>query len=375
MKQIDTEMRKINERIKKSKKDDTIEINIEKENMYITTLTQEREKHQKAYNNIFTKRQTVETIVKNFSNNILKDYWIQPYWYIRDGKKIFKVEFYKAGNTITDKRSLDLSMELGKISGELIKIRLPFPHNFAYEKTFWPFLILCKKKYVGNKYEDNPNKFKKDFMGIVLKRRDNAAIVKVICEGIINLLINERDPVGAKAFLKKSLDDMFEGKYDIKYFLQSRTLKMKESYKNWERIGHVFLADKIALRDPGNKPQSGDRIEFAVIKVVNDDPKKKMLQGELIETPAFIKQNNKEIDYLFYMTNQIQNPATQFLELVDKNIGEFFNEYIEKYGPPKKEKKVKEINIELNDLPNVVKKPRAPRKKIVKVENIIEEKE
>jgi DNA polymerase elongation subunit (family B) len=168
---------------------------------------------------------------------------------------------------------------------------------------------------------------------------------------------------------------MFEGKFDIKYFLQSRTLKMKESYKNWERIGHVFLADKIALRDPGNKPQSGDRIEFAVIKVVNDDPKKKMLQGELIETPTFIKQNNKEIDYLFYMTNQIQNPATQFLELVDKNIGELFNEYIEKYGPPKKEKKVKEINIEVNDKSEVIKKPRVPRKKIIKVINEVAQEE
>ena len=367
IKQIDTELKKINERIKKNNKE-AGNLNIEEENTNIETLTQERMKHQKEYNDISVKRQTLEIIIKNFSNDILKDYWIQPYWYIRDNKKVFKVEFYKGGNSITDKRSLDLSMELGKISGELIRIRLPFPHNFAYEKTFWPFLILCKKKYVGNKYEDNPNKFKQDFMGIVLKRRDNAPIVKEICGGIINLLINKKDPAGAKDFLKKSLDNMFEGKYDIKYFLQSRTLKMKESYKNWERIGHVFLADKIAIRDPGNKPQSGDRIEFAVIKVVNEDPKKKLLQGELIETPAYIKQNNKEIDYLFYMTNQIQNPATQFLELVDKNIGELFNEYIEKYGPPKKEKIVKEIKIEPKE-----KKPRVPRKKIVKVEKIIED--
>jgi len=154
---------------------------------------------------------------------------------------------------------------------------------------------------------------------------------------------------------------MFAGKYDIKYFLQSRTLKMKESYKDWERIAHVFLAEKIAVRDPGNKPQSGDRIEFAVIKVKNDDPKKKMLQGEKIETPLFIKQNNLEVDYLFYMTNQIQNPAIQFMEIVDKNISELFEEYKNKFGTPKpvKEKKVKEVK---------EKKPRVPRKKIVKVE-------
>jgi len=370
IKQINTEIKKITEKIKKSKKEldnlEVIAINEDDENNKIATLIVERDKHQKDYNNIFERRQLIETLVRHFSNNVLKDYWIQPYWDIEGDKKIFKVEFYKGGKAITDKRSLDLSMELGKVSGELIKIRLPFPHNFAYEKTFWPFLILCKKKYVGNKYEDNPNKYKQDFMGIVLKRRDNAPIVKEICGGIIDFLINKKDPDGAKEFLRKTLNDIFEGKFEIKYFLQSRTLKMKESYKDWTRIGHVFLSEKIAVRDPGNKPQSGDRIEFAVIKVQNDDPKKKMLQGELIETPAFIKQNNKEVDYLFYMTNQIQNPASQFLELVDDKINELFQEYIDKYGPKKKEKEKKE------ELPVVVKKPRVSTKKIVKVITIDE---
>ena len=358
IKQIDTEVRKNNEKFKKLEMDEITKQNIQ-------NLLAEKEIHKNEYETIFTKRQDIENIIRNFVNE-LGEVWIQPYWDLSpEGKKVFKVEFYKNGNSITDKRSLDLSMDIGKFSGELIRSRLAFPHNFAYEKTFWPFLILCKKKYVGNKYEDNPNKYKQDFMGIVLKRRDNSPIVKEVCGGIIDILINKRDPVGAKAFLKKCLDDMFAGKYDIKYFLQSRTLKLKESYKDWTRIAHVFLAEKIAARDPGNKPQSGDRIEFSVIKVKNDDPKKKLLQGEVIETPAFIKQNNLEIDYLFYMTNQIQNPATQFLELVDKNINQLFDEYKLKYGQPKpvREKKIKEVK---------EKKPRVPRKKIVKVEDVKE---
>jgi len=354
IKQIDTQLRKNNEKYKKIVMDEIVK----KEN---ESLLNEKEIQKKEYENVFTKRQNVENLVRDFINQVLKDYWIQPYWDLSpEGKKIFKIEFYKGGKSITDKRSLDLSMDIGKFSGELIRSRLPFPHNFAYEKTFWPFLILCKKKYVGNKYEDNPNKYKQDFMGIVLKRRDNSPIVKEVCGGIIDILINKRDPQGAKEFLRKCLDDMFAGKYDIKYFLQSRTLKLKESYKDWTRIAHVFLAEKIAIRDPGNKPQSGDRIEFSVIKVPNDDPKKKLLQGELIETPAYIKQNNLEIDYLFYMTNQIQNPASQFLELVDNKIGELFDEYKTKYGKPKivREKKVKEP-----------KKPRVSKKKIIKKED------
>jgi DNA polymerase elongation subunit (family B) len=354
-------LKEINLRLRKiaiETKNDPILAESKKEE--IDALNKETEEKQKIFNELSDKKSSIERNIKEFCTNVLQDYWIQPWWDLVDNKKVHNVEFYKEGKSITDKRSLELSMEIGKISGELIKSRLPFPHNFAYEKTFWPFLILCKKKYVGNKYEDNPNKYKQDFMGIVLKRRDNSPIVKEVCGGIIDILINKRDPIGAKAYLKKCLDDMFAGKYDIKYFLQSRTLKMKESYADWTRIAHVYLSEKIALRDPGNKPQSGDRIEFAVIKVKNDDPKKKLLQGELIETPAYIKQNNLEIDYLFYMTNQIQNPAVQFLQLVDDKIKDLFDEYKEKYGPKKiiKEKKVKEVK---------EKKPRVS-KKIIKVE-------
>jgi DNA polymerase elongation subunit (family B) len=289
-------------------------------------------------------------------------YWVQPRWDFdmtdTNKKKLYMIDIYEGGEAITDKRTLDYGMEMGKLSGETIKSRLPFPHDCEYEKTFWPFAILTKKRYVGNKYEFDPKKFKQDFMGIVLKRRDNAPIVKEICGGIIDYLINHRSPQGAKDYTRNCLQKMFEGKYDIKYFLTSKTLKLKESYKDWKKIAHVYLAEKIAKRDPGNTPQSGDRIEFAVIKVPTPTDGTKLLQGDMIETPKFIKENNLELDYLFYLTNQIMNPALQFLELVDSNAINIFKEFIEKYSAPKlkKEKKVKEVKE-----PKEAKEPKAKR--------------
>ncbi len=293
-------------------------------------------------------------------------YWLQPRWdfdMANGKKKIYVIDIYEGGNAITDKRTLDYGMEMGKLSGETIKSRLPFPHDCEYEKTFWPFAILTKKKYVGNKYEFDPKKFKQDFMGIVLKRRDNAPIVKEICGGIIDYLINHRSPQGAKDYTRKCLQDLFDGKYHIKYFLTSKTLKLKESYKDWKKIAHVYLAEKIAKRDPGNVPQSGDRIEFAVIKVPQPTDGTKLLQGDMIETPKFIKEKNLELDYLFYLTNQIMNPALQFLELVDKNAIQMFNEFIEKYSAPKvkKEKKVKEPKPIKEPKPVKIKEPKEPK--------------
>ena len=76
------------------------------------------------------------------------------------------------------------------------------------------------------------------------------------------------------------------------------------------------MADRITARDPGNKPSSGDRIPF--VYIVN--PNKKALQGEKIETPTFIKENNLKIDYSFYITNQIMKPLLQLFGLVLEDI-------------------------------------------------------
>ena len=53
-----------------------------------------------------------------------------------------------------------------------------------------PFLLLSKKRYVGMLYELNPNKGKRKEMGIVLKRRDNALIVKDVYGGIVDRMMS-----------------------------------------------------------------------------------------------------------------------------------------------------------------------------------------
>ena len=81
---------------------------------------------------------------------------------------------------MNDRQKLEMSIQLGLDATKHISSLLKKPLEIAYEKTFWPFCIFTKKRYVGNKYETNPEKYKQASMGIVLKRRDNAPIVKTI---------------------------------------------------------------------------------------------------------------------------------------------------------------------------------------------------
>jgi len=163
-------------------------------------------------------------------------------------------------------------------------------------------------------YETDVNKCKRKEMGIVLKRRDNAPIVKDIYGGIIDILMKKQNIQEAIDFLRGSLQNIVEEKYPMEKLIITKSLR--SGYKNPQSIAHKVLADRITARDPGNKPGPGDRIPFAYISTKD----KKALQGEKIETPTFITENNLKIDYSFYITNQIMKPVQQVFALVLEKI-------------------------------------------------------
>jgi len=236
---------------------------------------------------------------------------------------------------IHTKEALQPAIELGILVSKFVQARLRFPHELSYEKTFFPFAIFSKKRYVGNKYTEDDQEFTQTSMGIVLKRRDNAQIVKRVIGGMVDIMMNEIDCDKTIIFTKKSIRDIFKGKYPIKDFVTSKTIKDINKYKtsikkdnkgnpvldndgneqNIINIAHVMLAQKMIKEKRTNAPQMNDRVPFAYIEV----PKlkgQKILQGEKIEHPDYIVQNNLKLDYMFYITNQIMLPAIQFLELV-----------------------------------------------------------
>ena len=229
----------------------------------------------------------------------------------------FNLQDAKTGKKIINKEALVYTIELAKQAGELASKFLKRPHDLEYEKTFWPWCLLSKKRYVGILYEDDPEKGKMKYMGIVLKRRDNAPIVKDIYGGVVNILMKTKNIKQSIDFVYKSLDSLVNGEVNIEKLLVTKSLR--GYYKNPSQIAHKVLAERIGLRDAGNKPGAGDRINYAYIK----NPNKKALQGDKIETPDFIKQNKLDLDYGHYISNQIMKPLLQLYALELEQINEF----------------------------------------------------
>ena len=252
------------------------------------------------------------------------------------------------GVPIRGKDAIEITIELAKQVGDYSSKFLKAPHGWVYEKTICPFALLRKKGYVGVYYEQNPNKGKLKSMGIVLKRRDNAPIVKEIYGGIIDILMKEQNVDRAITFLREKLQYMVDQKCPIDKLIITKSLR--SDYKNPAQIAHKVLADRMGVRDPGNKPNTGDRIPYAYIH--NDT--KGALQGDKIEHPDYIQKQKLQLNYSFYITNQIMKPVQQLFALVLEQLPAFqkkkgrFLDAVETVAstiddPVKREKKITEM--------------------------------
>jgi DNA polymerase elongation subunit (family B) len=236
---------------------------------------------------------------------------------IQDAKQVVESEFggeivYGDTDSIFIKfqtKDLAESIELGKRAAERITSLCRKPYKIEYEKTFYPFLLFCRKRYVGMKYEEDVNKCKRMTMGVALKRRDNAPIVKDIFGGALDILMEKRDIKAAQKFVQDMLVQVMQNKIPLEKYVVTKQLR--DDYKNPGQIAHRVLADRMSERDPGNKPQVGDRIPYIYVATRKDEKK----QGDRIEHYDYVKEKNLKPDVEFYITNQIQNPVAQMFAL------------------------------------------------------------
>ena len=204
------------------------------------------------------------------------------------------------------------SIAQGQAASRSIKPLLKPPHNLEYEKTMFPLILLSKKRYVGLLYEDNPDaKPKMKSMGIALKRRDYAPIVKKVYGGVIDIILRDRDVPKAVDFLRRSLVELADGKFDLQELVISKTLR--SYYKMPHQIAHWVLARRMFERDPGSAPQANDRIPYVFVET----SKKDALMGDRIEHVDYVRQHSDtlRVDTKTYIENQIKKPCLQLLSI------------------------------------------------------------
>ena len=229
------------------------------------------------------------------------------------------------GERLEGREARQATIDMTDEAGHFITKVLAAPHDFEFDKAFDPLLMFSKKRYAGNMYEENADDYVHKYMGIALKRRDNAPIVKTIFGGAMKMLLDKRDVIGAFQFVKDKCLELVDGKVSLGQLTVTKSLRA--DYADPARIAHKALADRITLRDPGNAPAAGDRIGYVYISAKAGQEASK-LQGERIETPIFIKEHQLIPDYRHYIEHQLQNPISQAFGLLLEQIPGFRAEMV-----------------------------------------------
>lgn len=252
---------------------------------------------------------------------------------IYDAKKIVEEQFgaeviYGDTDSIFVKfptKDLQESMDMARKAADVITASGRKAHKIEYEKTFYPFILFCRKRYMGMMYEDDTKKCKRKSMGIAIKRRDNAPIVKDIFGGALDIVMEDRDIRKAQKFVQDKLVEVMQNKLPLEKYIITKQLR--DDYKVPGQIAHRVLADRMEQRDPGNKPQVGDRLAYLYVAERKGEKK----QGDKIEHVDYAREKGLKPDVEFYITNQIQNPIAQLfalaLEQLDGYIPSSQNNY------------------------------------------------
>ncbi|AXN91119.1 putative family B DNA-dependent DNA polymerase [Namao virus] len=227
-------------------------------------------------------------------------------------------------NPLEKSQLLSINIKLGKLISLFIRPRLSWPQSLEYEKTFFPFIIINKKMYTGYKYENSPDHYQFDSMGIVLKKRDNANITKKFIKGIIDRMLNMCESEEIKKYVSCEISAILTGKYPINDFVTSKTLNDK--YRNPKRIAHAVLVERMTLRDPGSAPPVNSRIQY--VHIINKSSY--CLLGDKIEDRDYVIRHNLPIDYNYYLARQIKTPALRFLNLIFDHPEKLFEDTIKK---------------------------------------------
>ncbi|KAG6854025.1 DNA-directed DNA polymerase delta [Blastosporella zonata] len=197
-------------------------------------------------------------------------------------------------------------MALGQEAADFVTTKFVKPIKLEFEKVYFPYLLISKKRYAGL-YWTRPDKYDKmDSKGIETVRRDNCRLVSTVIETCLHKMLIDRDVRGAEDYTKQTISDLLQNKVDMSQLVITKALA-KSDYAG--KQAHVELAERMKQRDAGSAPALGDRVAYVIIKGI-----KGAAAYEKSEDPLYVLENNLPIDTKYYLENQLSKPLMRIFE-------------------------------------------------------------
>lgn len=230
---------------------------------------------------------------------------------IANGYKYDSVVIYGDTDSVMVKFGVETvaeAMELGREAAAFVSKHFVSPIKLEFEKVYFPYLLINKKRYAGV-YWTKPEKYDKmDCKGIETVRRDNCTLVANLIDVCLQKILLDRDPEGAVKHAKRVISDLLCNRVDISHLIITKELtKTEGDYAS--KQAHVELAARMKARDPAGAPKLGDRVPYVIIAGAKNQPA--YLKAE---DPLYVLENNIPLDTDYYLENQLKNPLLRIFE-------------------------------------------------------------
>jgi len=204
------------------------------------------------------------------------------------------------------------AIAVGKEAAALVSSRFPHPIKLEFEKVYYPWLLMSKKKYAGLFWTRDDKWDKIDCKGIESVRRDNCGMVRYVVDVILQKILIDRDVPGAIDFCKGMIKDVLQNKIDLSLLIITKSYSRDAAdYTNPQ--AHVKLAERMFQRNPATAPVVGDRVPYVIVK---GDKASRM--WERAEDPLYVLENGLTIDAQYYL-EQLTAPLCRIFEPLLEN--------------------------------------------------------
>ncbi|KAK0739855.1 DNA polymerase family B-domain-containing protein [Apiosordaria backusii] len=203
-------------------------------------------------------------------------------------------------------KDLAEAMKLGEDAANFVSSKFIKPIRLEFEKVYFPYLLINKKRYAGL-YWTKPEKYDKmDTKGIETVRRDNCLLVQTVIEKVLRMILIDRDVPGAQEYVKDTIADLLQNRVDMSKLVITKALT-KDDYA--AKQAHVELAHRMKKRDAGSAPALGDRVAYVMVKGATGSK-----NFERSEDPIYVLEHNVPIDTKYYLDNQLAKPLGRIFE-------------------------------------------------------------
>ncbi|KAG6890977.1 DNA-directed DNA polymerase delta [Termitomyces sp. T32_za158] len=151
-------------------------------------------------------------------------------------------------------------MALGQEAADFVTTKFVKPIKLEFEKVYFPYLLISKKRYAGL-YWTRPDKYDKmDSKGIETVRRDNCRLVSTVIETCLHKMLINRDVKGAEEYVlakllkwdshaehrytKQIISDLLQNKIDMSQLVITKALA--KSGMSFDKL-RLSIADEITL--------------------------------------------------------------------------------------------------------------------------------